>query len=180
MPDCGAHRRHAPHPGLAHAAAQRTFVSAGGVDNPNCSLAAPCRSFASAIAATLSGGEVIVLDSAGYGPVTITKVRVDHHSARRLRRGERVHRQRRHDQRGRYIGRIARTPDQWPRRRRRHRHPGGGTRAHRELRRVEDAAHGHIPSRGQPSRRERAQSCATTPQKASGWSPATGRSRLSV
>ena len=60
-------------PGLAHAAAQRTFVSAGGVDNPNCSLAAPCRSFASAIAATLSGGEVIVLDSAGYGPVTITQ-----------------------------------------------------------------------------------------------------------
>src|SRR6185369_12465612 len=59
--------------GLGHAAAQRAFVSAGGIDNPNCSLAAPCRSFAVAIAAIISGGEVIVLDSAGYGPVTITK-----------------------------------------------------------------------------------------------------------
>ena len=58
---------------FAHAAAQRTFVSAGGVDNPSCSLGAPCRSFAAAIAATLSDGEIIVLDSAGYGPVTITK-----------------------------------------------------------------------------------------------------------
>jgi len=57
----------------AYGASQRTFVSASGVDNPNCSLAAPCRSFATAIAAMLSGGEVIVLDSAGYGPVTITK-----------------------------------------------------------------------------------------------------------
>jgi len=58
---------------FAHAAAQRTFVSAGGVDNPTCALAAPCRSFAAAIAAIVAGGEVIVLDSAGYGPVTITK-----------------------------------------------------------------------------------------------------------
>ncbi len=58
---------------LAAAAAQRTFVASSGVDNPGCSLAAPCRSFAAAIAATNAGGEVIVLDSAGYGSVTITK-----------------------------------------------------------------------------------------------------------
>jgi len=54
-------------------AAQRTFVKSTGVDNPTCSLAAPCRSFAFAIAATLAGGEVIVLDTAGYGIVTITQ-----------------------------------------------------------------------------------------------------------
>ncbi len=60
-------------PPLASAAAQRTFVSSAGVDNVNCSLASPCRAFAAAITATSAGGEVIVLDSAGYGPVTIAK-----------------------------------------------------------------------------------------------------------
>jgi hypothetical protein len=58
---------------LAGATAQRTFVASHGVDNPNCSIAAPCRNFAAAITATSSGGEIIVLDSAGYGKVTITK-----------------------------------------------------------------------------------------------------------
>lgn len=55
------------------ATAQRTFVSTTGVNNPGCSLIAPCRDFASAIAATSVGGEVIVLDSGGYGPVTIAQ-----------------------------------------------------------------------------------------------------------
>ena len=59
--------------GNAHATAQRTFVSASGSDAAACSLGAPCRSFAAAIAQTNAGGEVIVLDSAGYGPVTVTK-----------------------------------------------------------------------------------------------------------
>ena len=58
---------------LVHATAQRTFVSTAGVDNPACSLVAPCRAFAAAITATSPGGEVIALDSGGYGPVTITK-----------------------------------------------------------------------------------------------------------
>jgi hypothetical protein len=57
----------------ASAAAQRTFVASTGNDANACSLAAPCRSFLAAIAQTLSGGEVIVLDSAGYGPVTVTQ-----------------------------------------------------------------------------------------------------------
>lgn len=57
----------------AFAAAQRTFVASTGVDNPNCSIASPCRSFAAAITATSPGGEIIVQDSAGYGPVTVTK-----------------------------------------------------------------------------------------------------------
>ena len=54
-------------------AVQRTFVSANGVDNPACSLAAPCRQFSAAVSATDPQGEVIVLDSGGYGPVTITQ-----------------------------------------------------------------------------------------------------------
>jgi len=54
-------------------AAQRTFVGTTGTDNPSCSLPAPCRTFTAAIAATNPGGEIIVLDSAGYGTVIITK-----------------------------------------------------------------------------------------------------------
>ena len=57
----------------AAAAIQRTFVSGSGLDSNACSLAAPCRGFAAALAQTLPGGEVVVLDSAGYGPVTISQ-----------------------------------------------------------------------------------------------------------
>ena len=57
----------------AAALAQRTFVASNGQDTNPCSIAAPCRSFATAISATATSGEVIVLDSAGYGPVTITQ-----------------------------------------------------------------------------------------------------------
>src|SRR6185369_1612428 len=53
--------------------AQRTFVASNGNDANPCSIAAPCRSFDAAIAKTSSGGEVIVLDSAGYGFVVITQ-----------------------------------------------------------------------------------------------------------
>jgi hypothetical protein len=56
----------------ANAAQQRSFVSSTGVDTNACTLAAPCRSFGAAIAQTLPAGEVIVIDSAGYGPVTIS------------------------------------------------------------------------------------------------------------
>ena len=55
------------------ATAQRTFVASTGNDANPCTLAAPCRGFAAAIANTKLGGEVIALDSAGYGPVTITQ-----------------------------------------------------------------------------------------------------------
>ncbi len=57
----------------ASAAAQRTFVASYGSDAGPCTLALPCRSFGVAIAQTLPAGEVIVLDSAGYGPATITQ-----------------------------------------------------------------------------------------------------------
>lgn len=60
----------------AFAAAQRTFVSTSGSDAnaaSSCSLVLPCRGFAAAIGVTTDGGEVIVLDSGGYGSVTIAK-----------------------------------------------------------------------------------------------------------
>jgi hypothetical protein len=51
----------------------RTFVSGAGSDSNPCSLTSPCRTFGQAISVTNSGGEVIVLTSAGYGPFTINK-----------------------------------------------------------------------------------------------------------
>jgi hypothetical protein len=57
----------------ASATANRTFVSGQGSDSNPCSLGAPCRSFAEAITQTNAGGEITVLDSAGYGAVTITQ-----------------------------------------------------------------------------------------------------------
>jgi len=54
-------------------AGQRSFVSTSGVDNPTCSITSPCRGFNAAITATAPGGEVIALDSGGYGQMTITK-----------------------------------------------------------------------------------------------------------
>jgi hypothetical protein len=57
----------------AYGLAQRTFVSTNGSDAAACSLAAPCRSFAAAIAQTAAGGEIVVLDSGGYGAVGISK-----------------------------------------------------------------------------------------------------------
>ena len=58
-------------------AVQRTHVSAAfGSDAntaTNCAAAAPCRFFAAAMTVTNPNGEVIVLDSGGYGAVTITQ-----------------------------------------------------------------------------------------------------------
>ena len=57
----------------AMAAVQRTFVASFGHDTDPCSITLPCRAFTAAIAQTALDGEVIVLDSAGYGPATITQ-----------------------------------------------------------------------------------------------------------
>jgi parallel beta helix pectate lyase-like protein len=55
-------------------AAQRTFVSAAqGNDTNPCSRALPCRNFTAALLQTATDGEVVVLDSGGYGVVTITR-----------------------------------------------------------------------------------------------------------
>jgi hypothetical protein len=59
-------------------AAQRTFVHSSPLGNDantasSCSLVAPCRSFNAAISVTDPGGEVVILDTAGYGSMTIGK-----------------------------------------------------------------------------------------------------------
>ena len=57
-------------------AVQRVFVVSTGSDANtvnNCTFANPCRGFAAAMTMVDPGGEVIALDAAGYGAVTITK-----------------------------------------------------------------------------------------------------------
>lgn len=54
-------------------AAVRTFVSTAGTDNLTCSRVNPCRTFNAGIAAVDEGGEVVALDSGGYGPFLIDK-----------------------------------------------------------------------------------------------------------
>ncbi len=54
-------------------AATQTWVSGVGDDVNPCTRTAPCKTFAGAISKTDEGGEIIALDSAGYGAVTITK-----------------------------------------------------------------------------------------------------------
>jgi hypothetical protein len=53
----------------------RVFVASYGTDSGNttCSFTQPCRTFANAIANVAVGGEVTAIDSAGFGPVTITQ-----------------------------------------------------------------------------------------------------------
>jgi hypothetical protein len=54
-------------------AAQRHFVASTGNDANPCALLQPCRTFAAAAALVDPNGEIIVLDTAGYGAVTVTK-----------------------------------------------------------------------------------------------------------
>jgi hypothetical protein len=56
----------------AQALSTTTFVSGNGLDTNPCTHTAPCRSFAAAVLVTSPGGQVTMLDPAGYGPVTIT------------------------------------------------------------------------------------------------------------
>lgn len=58
----------------AFAQPQRTFVSVllGSDSNP-CLRTSPCRNFATAIAAVAPGGEVVALDSGGFGPFVVNK-----------------------------------------------------------------------------------------------------------
>ena len=59
--------------GTAFAQATRTWVSGVGDDVNPCSRTAPCKTFAGAISKTAAGGEINILDSGGFGTVTITK-----------------------------------------------------------------------------------------------------------
>ncbi|HEY8131774.1 MAG TPA: right-handed parallel beta-helix repeat-containing protein, partial [Thermoanaerobaculia bacterium] len=59
-------------PLTAAAQTTRTFVSAQvGNDANSCIPTAPCRTFGRALSLTTNGGEVIVLDSGGYGKVSV-------------------------------------------------------------------------------------------------------------
>jgi hypothetical protein len=58
---------------VTQAAIQRTFVASYGNDANACTLPLPCRTFNIAIANTLPGGELIILDSAGYGGTTVSQ-----------------------------------------------------------------------------------------------------------
>jgi hypothetical protein len=51
----------------------RTYVSGMGSDSNSCVASSPCQTFQGALAKTMPGGEIYVLDSANYGPVTITQ-----------------------------------------------------------------------------------------------------------
>jgi hypothetical protein len=54
-------------------ASPRTFVSGTGNDANPCTRDLPCRSFTAALALVDAGGEVVVIDTAGYGPMRISK-----------------------------------------------------------------------------------------------------------
>src|SRR6266508_3692504 len=54
-------------------AAQRHFVASYGVDGNGCTLAAPCRTINAAVSTVDVGGEVLILDSAGYGPFFVDR-----------------------------------------------------------------------------------------------------------
>ncbi|MEA2907900.1 MAG: hypothetical protein QOI12_5287 [Alphaproteobacteria bacterium] len=59
-------------PNAAQALVKRAFLSANGSDASDCSRPTPCRTLAAAVLKTVAGGEIYVLDPAGYGPVVIT------------------------------------------------------------------------------------------------------------
>jgi hypothetical protein len=56
----------------AHARA-RTFVASYGNDANPCTFGSPCKTFQVAVNAVDAGGEVTAIDSAGFGPIKITK-----------------------------------------------------------------------------------------------------------
>jgi hypothetical protein len=60
-------------PSVAFGQATRTWVSGVGDDVNPCSRTAPCKTFAGAISKTAAGGEINVLDSGGFGTLSITK-----------------------------------------------------------------------------------------------------------
>lgn len=53
--------------------APQTWVSGNGDDANDCTLTAPCQTFAGALSKTAAGGEIACLDAGGFGNVTITK-----------------------------------------------------------------------------------------------------------
>jgi hypothetical protein len=60
-------------PNASPAPIMRTYVSGTGNDSSPCTASQPCATFQAALALTAAGGEIFVLNSANYGPVTINK-----------------------------------------------------------------------------------------------------------
>jgi hypothetical protein len=57
----------------AHAQRARVFVASYGNDANPCTFGSPCKTFQQAINVVAGGGEVTAIDSAGFGPINITK-----------------------------------------------------------------------------------------------------------
>jgi hypothetical protein len=57
----------------AEAQNTRSFIATTGNDVNNCTVSAPCRTLTRALSVTNPRGEVVVVDSGGYGPATITQ-----------------------------------------------------------------------------------------------------------
>jgi len=57
----------------AHAARDRVFVASYGSDANPCTFGSPCKTFQHAHDVVADSGEITAIDSAGFGPVTITK-----------------------------------------------------------------------------------------------------------
>jgi hypothetical protein len=58
----------------AHTAARdRVFVASYGSDSNPCTFGSPCKTFQNAVNVVADGGEVTAIDSAGFGPINITK-----------------------------------------------------------------------------------------------------------
>jgi hypothetical protein len=57
----------------AQAQRARVFVASYGSDSNPCTFGSPCKTFQHAVDVVASGGEVSAIDSAGFGPVSISK-----------------------------------------------------------------------------------------------------------
>ena len=51
----------------------RVFVASYGSDTNPCTFGSPCKTFQNAVDVVATGGEVTAIDSAGFGPINITK-----------------------------------------------------------------------------------------------------------
>jgi len=68
--------------GIAHAQANRTFVSGTGSDTNTSSLCAvttPCRTLLAALSVTNAGGEIDAENAAGYGSISISNINLTLH-----------------------------------------------------------------------------------------------------
>src|SRR5437867_2496481 len=60
-------------PNVDAASNTRSWVASFGLDTNDCTRPNPCRTFDRAISVSNAGAEIVVIDSAGYGPTTISQ-----------------------------------------------------------------------------------------------------------